>query len=209
MKLYNAIFPDLVAKGDWGYVNLNTLAKAMRNLLSLKEDENPCLSPVVFKKWVGFLHELNNINYSYGGFLEDRSILWKNHYQKPGEAIHYGLDFSVPLNTNVYMPVDGTLVDLMIDKDQDGGWGGRLIFNFDEYFLLFGHIVINDTSKDFYKAGDIIGTIAPATTNGGWWPHLHFQLMNKFDKDIDGYGSSESVAEKGILDPCILENLLK
>lgn len=196
----NALFPDLKGMGTWGHVDLNSFAIHMREIYDAATVASKCKDPYEFDKWVRFYHKLLGINYSYGGYLEDRKELWSGHYQEALKAVHYGVDFTVPECTSVHIPTDGVLIDKYIDTDQDGGWGGRLTFRTAHGHLLFGHLKITNTKKN-YTAGDLIGCIAPSDTNGGWWPHLHVQLMKEFTKDVDGYGAHYDGVSKDYICP--------
>lgn len=194
------LFPYLKGKGSWKYVDLNSFSVCMHEIYNKYTVEKICKNPYEFNKWINFYHKLLNCDFSYGGYLEDRQVLWGGHYQEALKAIHYGVDLTVPEGIPVHIPIDGKLIDIFIDKDQDGGWGGRLTFETKKGFLLFGHLDIS-TTKDNYSAGDIVGTIAGPERNGGWWPHLHVQLMKNFHKDVDGYGSYYMGIHKDFINP--------
>lgn len=199
LKFCNALFPGLKGMGSWGFVDLNAFSLCMNEIYDKDVVGKICKNPYEFDKWVKFYHKLLGINFSYGGYLEDRKDLWSGHYQEALKAIHYGVDFTVPEGTSVHIPVDGKLIDIFIDKDQDGGWGGRLTLK-PKRLSSFGHLEV-DKTKENYVAGDVIGKIAPPETNGGWWPHLHVQLMKNFDKSVDGYGSFYEGVEKDFICP--------
>lgn len=134
------------------------------------------------------VHERLGIEFSYGGYLEDRSFLMRDHYQKVGWTWHLGIDYTVPAGTPVHIPMGATLASFTVDKDQDGGWGGKAVFKAQDHFLIFGHLN-KITPKHSYEAGDLIGTIAPFESNGGWFPHLHVQAVRSYlnPHEVDGY----------------------
>ena len=62
-----------------------------------------------------------------------------------------------------------------------------------EYYFLYGHLM-NVTKKvgDDISAGEILGEIGTPELNGGWFPHLHLQVMDKKELNVpiqvvDGY----------------------
>ena len=202
LEFCHSLFPSL--NGVWGYVDLNYFSFCINKIYDQITVGKICKDPYEFDKWVKFYHKLLDVDFSYGGYLEDRRVLWSGHYQEALKAVHYGVDFTVPEGTPVHIPIDGKLIDNFNNGDQDGGWGGRLTFETQKGFLLFGHLDVTNI-KDSYSAGDVIGTIAPPEKNGGWWPHLHVQLMREFDKSVDGYGSRYDGMENDFIDPCFLK----
>lgn len=187
-KLIQAMFPKL--EGRWRKLNLNKYAKVLREDT---DGTNPLLDPKLFGEWVNLLHKTLGTDYSWGGYMEDREELLDGTYLQTRQRIHLGIDYWVPEGTHVVLPKDGKLVQSRYDPDQNGGWGGQLIFNIDEVYVIFGHLAkITEQYGKLYKKGDYIGEVAPIWGNGGWYPHLHLQCMMKFDANVDGYGTHDS-----------------
>jgi len=204
MKGYNVIrrlLPNL--EGDWAKLNINDIAVDACKLLNVgPNDPNPFLDPETVDNWLEFAHKLLGCDYSYGGYLENRSTLWRGHYHKPGEMIHLGVDLNVPEGEIVAMPTWGKLVYSFNDPDQNSGWGGKLIFECDQGYLLFGHLknIPNDIGT-IYSPDQYVGVVAEAKCNGGWVPHLHVQLMKEFNPNVDGYGPLYAGIENDYIDP--------
>src|SRR3989344_1544361 len=113
------IFPKL-RTGRWGEVNLNRESLAINLELT---------DPRVCETWVDRLHHFKGIEYSYGGFLENRATLWKHHYNAKSKAFtHLGIDITVPRYTEVTIPSPAEVVHVMENGDDEGGWGGRILF---------------------------------------------------------------------------------
>lgn len=196
------LFPELI-NARWGYLNANEMAKDICTALDVDSTKsNLFLDPYLAERWLNFIHKIKEIQYSWGGWLEDRSVLWSGHYQKPGECVHLGIDVNVPVGTPVYMPINGKLVHSFNDPDQNGGWGGKLIFQYKGGYLVLGHLdeIPNDLDAD-YEQGKKVGVIAKTERNGGWFPHLHVQTMRKFDPDVDGYSAYYTGIEKAFPNP--------
>ena len=172
---------------QWIHVNLNDLAKI---LAPMDVVENPFLDAQWVDNLLGAMQLPNNVHTcTYGGFLEDRSHLWRGHYFKKG-PVHLGVDFNVPKNVAVTLPCDGTLVESFQDPDQNGGWGGKVTYDCDGFFLTFAHlkeIPPEYRIGDKFLAGDGVGFTAAQTQNGGWFEHLHVQASRTFDPNRDGY----------------------
>ena len=210
------LFPTLLPE-NWGYLNLNDEAQK-----SIAQNYNlDFTNPNSCNAWIEKLHREKGIKYSYGGFLEERSTLWKEHYQKEtGAFVHLGVDYNVPANTFVTLPCDGVVVDVMHDKDQFGGWGGRIMWKLQtsnalslsssSLYLIYGHLgqpIFPEVGKQ-YRKGEIVGRIGESFENGGWHPHLHVQVMDEefikyfsYLKSIDGYLPQGHVLLSHIYDP--------
>lgn len=190
------IFPTL-KDTNWGLVNLNEYAKEFDKI-----EKNPLNDPEFCLKWVDNISKNLNVDYTFGGYLELRTTLWRGHYHNPKEMTHLGMDYNVPVYTPVTIPKKCKVEFTYKDMDQYGGWGGFIVFRLlntvlDEY-LIYGHLSHNslpDTGKIF-NPGDIVAKTGEMTENGGWYPHLHVQrfIKNKWDDSktnflkIDGYG---------------------
>jgi hypothetical protein len=179
------IFPQL-AGTRWRHVDLNDVATDLGRLLGpmLEQDQNPFLVPDVMDEWMHFLHKVMGVDYTYGGWLEDRAVLWAGHYHKPGETVHLGVDFNVEAGQDVHMPVGGILVHAENDGDQDGGWGGKVIFKCEgkeePFYLIFGHLknFVTDIGG-IYPPGSKIGVVAESDKNGGWGEHTARSVLQK------------------------------
>lgn len=178
----------------WGILDLNELAFAMVPPTL----PNPLLDAQKCAAWVRGLHTAHRIDYSYGGYWEDRKVLWRGHYHSPGKAIHLGVDYNVPEDTKVFCPSDATVVDSRRDADKNGGWGGRVILrNHAGLYLVIAHLDPKNLPlvDEHLREGSLIGKVGKWTVNGGWFPHLHIQAMRTFRTDFDGYGTG-SAAER-------------
>ena len=139
--------------------------------------------------------------YTIGGYLEDRTALWRG-FEGPSRMIHLGVDVNnLTEGEPVTVPCDATVVHVMRDTSASNGWGGRLIFRLatpfgDAEYLLYGHMRhdLPDVGTVF-KSGDTVGYVGGHTENGGWFWHIHVQLLTHIayvrdiaDPDrIDGY----------------------
>ncbi len=173
-------------KGNWKKnIWLNKYAKP---LLEDTEGKNPLLNIELMGEWLKLLHKTFGVDYSWGGWMEDREEMWEGTYLPKFCRFHLGIDFWVPVHTSVYLPKDGTLVYSRHDPDQEGGWGGQVIYKIGDLYYIFGHLKNVHTNLKDYKAGDFVGWVAEPEINGGWWPHLHLQCMKELDVNVDGYG---------------------
>jgi hypothetical protein len=115
--------------------------------------------------------------------------------------------------------VDGTLKYSFQDPDTDGGWGGKLIFEYQvpywhstntgatelktkPRYLILGHLknIVTEIDRP-YKRGDIVGVIAEPALSGGWAPHLHVRCCAEFNPDVDGYSPKKEGLENEFPNP--------
>lgn len=202
-KVNYMLFPKLKNK-TIGYLNLDTESKD----LGLKfQDVSQFLDPNFCEDFVNRLHEKNKIDYSYGGWLEDRSYLWHGSYmEKEKNFIHVGVDFNVPYMTKVCSDVTGKVVIVDADYPDVGGWGNRVIIYIpkEKVYIIYAHLDKKGLPKvgDKIIPGSTIGFVGKTPNNGFWFPHLHVQVVEKvyfeerWKKDIsliDGYVRKEDL----------------
>lgn len=182
----------------WSEVNLNKEAMAVQ---PAKQIRNPFLDPEICNSFVKYVTKLHEVDYTYGGLYEDRSYIWQGSYLKPDSSIHLGIDINVPFGTSISCPVDFKVVDIFIDPDNQGGWGGRIIVETKNGLVLFGHLEISSASLRLAAggknpAGTMLGFVAASTRNGGWYPHLHLQgidSIKSISSTLDGYGHISAI----------------
>lgn len=122
-------------------------------------------------------------------YLEDRShrLRW-THLIDEWRVYHLGIDIIAPAGTNIYSPLDGTVVESTIEPGKASyGWYVLIeyIVNWSSFFLLFGHL----DPETLHPIGSIrswesIGNIWSGEVNGGWTSHLHIQAFTWKDFDI-------------------------
>jgi len=210
-QLIRKLFEPDYALQRWAEVDLNKAA--VESLGSEIDDlDNPLIDPKFQTEYIERLHEQLSIDFSYTPYMEDRSTFWKGHYmmdEDPPRPIHLGIDFNVPANTFIFLPTYGETVFAIHDKDQKGGWGGRVDFfcRQENVYLIFGHL--DPSSALHFKGvqllnGIMIGFVGDTPVNGGWFPHLHLQCVSKEEYErhddpmkIDGYGAiSDDLRER-------------
>ncbi len=124
-----------------------------------------------------------------GGYGEIRSIYDSEQFVSEGlsgrkyRSVHLGLDLWTREGTEVYSPLDGRIYGVA-DHQVQGDYGGLVIVEHkvgqDNFFLLYGHLDPRSISRqigDDIKAGEKIAQLGARSVNGGWVPHLHFQLI--------------------------------
>ncbi len=162
------------------------------------------------------IKEKYNTKYTIGGYLEERSKLWEG-FEASKKMLHLGIDINnLEVGESVSVPCDATVFHVYKDKSVMNGWGGRLIFKLDQpylgaEYLMYGHLSheLPEVGTKF-KRDEIVASIGPATENGGWFIHLHVQLVTQKMIDrfpdlnmIDGYllDSDDFTPEEVSADP--------
>ncbi|HEU0369119.1 MAG TPA: aminotransferase class III-fold pyridoxal phosphate-dependent enzyme, partial [Candidatus Acidoferrum sp.] len=100
-------------------------------------------------------------------------------------TIHLGLDLFVVPGTAVCAPLDGT-VHLLAENTAELDYGPLLIMRHvtgdgEEFFTLYGHLS-RETLRELKPGqaiarGEIFAHVGTLHENGGWPPHLHFQVI--------------------------------
>ncbi|MDQ3395859.1 MAG: peptidoglycan DD-metalloendopeptidase family protein [Bacteroidota bacterium] len=140
-----------------------------------------------------------------GGYLENRTIYnqSENFNGEERRTIHLGIDIWAPEGTVVYAPLQGSLHSFNNNKGL-GNYGPTIVLEHNikqfTFFTLYGHL--SEQSLDFIKEGEtvkqgsLLGRIGSASVNGGWPPHLHFQIitdMQGFKGDFPGVAAPSKV----------------
>jgi len=129
-----------------------------------------------------------------GGYGEERPIYTGKAFggssaapRVPPRTHHIGVDITVPAGTVLYAPLAGTIWTVGNAAEQFD-YGGYIVLKHQipsgEYFYsLYGHLAPSSL-KDFgvgdrVDAGSRLAKIGAYEENGGWWPHLHLQLMTE------------------------------
>src|SRR5262249_13884731 len=98
-------------------------------------------------------------------------------------CIHMGIDLAAPVGTPVHAFFEGE-VYLAGDNRAPGDYGPtvitRHVLGGTELYALHGHLsrrtLEHATPGRRFAAGEVLAWIGDETENGGWNPHLHFQL---------------------------------
>lgn len=142
----------------------------------------------------------NGAKVGVGGYLEDRFIYnqSENFNGVERRTIHLGIDLWVVPETVVYTPLDG-VVHSFKNNSGFGNYGPTIILEHQtpefSFYTLYGHLTLDSLKilkeGDVVKTGDFLGRIGSASENGGWPPHLHFQIIT----DLEGnYGDFPGVS---------------
>lgn len=144
----------------------------------------------------------------YGGYMERRGIYMSEHFGNKDthpRCIHLGVDLWAKTNTPIYAPFDGKVHSYKYNAAKlDYGYTIILEHSVDGalFYSLYGHL--SDYNFDSLSVGkhitrgQIFCKLGSLQQNGGWPPHLHFQIIKNLGKHNGDYPgvSTEAEAEK-------------
>lgn len=128
---------------------------------------------------------VSNAVWTIGRYAERRAMYTADLFA--GErCVHAGIDIGGPVGTSVHAFFDGS-VHAAGYNAADGDYGHVIVT---EHVLgdvtiwaLCGHLDARSSARwqagDTFVAGDVLGWFGAAHENGGWSPHLHFQLARE------------------------------
>jgi 4-aminobutyrate aminotransferase-like enzyme/Ser/Thr protein kinase RdoA (MazF antagonist) len=118
-------------------------------------------------------------------------------------TIHLGIDLFAPPGTPVCAPLEG-VVHAVAHNDQPLDYGPTLILEHaagaedPPFYTLYGHLdpaVLDErTPGEEVRAGQVVAALGGIDDNGGWPPHLHFQIVADL---LDREGEFPGVAPPG------------
>jgi murein DD-endopeptidase MepM/ murein hydrolase activator NlpD len=161
--------------------------------LSVKNDqltEDVFVNTDAFGKWVN--KQLNDSSslYAIGGYDENRKIYSRSKVFDSKEddeeprRLHLGTDIWGKCNTPVISPLDGVVHSFAFNKNF-GDYGATIILSHyldgQSFHTLYGHLSLNSIKNlqegILIRKGDVFAEFGMQFENGGWPPHLHFQLI--------------------------------
>lgn len=135
---------------------------------------------------------------AFGGYLEERNLYSQSKLFKNDESeernIHLGIDFWVEAGTAVLAALDGKVYGFDNNIGQ-GNYGPTIILEHQVenqlFYTLYGHLSIESISNlelgTLFKKGQKIATLGNDSINGGYSPHLHFQIIKKLNNNFSDY----------------------
>ncbi|OIQ34374.1 MAG: peptidase M23 [Roseobacter sp. MedPE-SWchi] len=157
-----------------------------------------------------------------GEEFEDKGRIWLGYYHEPRliyaepafrkgpfkasnrRTVHLAVDAFAPDFTPMYAPLDG---EVFVVENRNGhlDYGGVIILRHetpagDPFYTLYGHL--DPECCDRLSPGDMIAKgeefcrLGDASMNGGWAPHVHFQLAlttEGIEADWPGVGDPDEM----------------
>ncbi len=202
-KTTGAQFPQLldptIRPEDYRFIDLSEENLAISGL---RMDE-----PAICQEYIENVLIKSGGKVAYGGYMEKRNLYNnQSRFAVAGSSrryIHLGVDLWVAAGTPVIAPINGR-VHSFANNVGTGNYGPTLILlhQYPDFYFhsLYGHLSPESIGfwepGNTFKAGELLGYLGDAGVNGGYAPHLHFQLI----RDMGGYSGDYP----GV---CALENL--
>ena len=122
-----------------------------------------------------------------GGYGEERAFYAQSTIfqgEKEARSIHLGIDIWMPAGAPVYAPWD-SVVHSFQDNNNFADYGPTIILSHQldnwEFYTLYGHLnresLTNLWEGKKIQKGEKFAEFGSAEVNGGWLPHLHFQIL--------------------------------
>ncbi|MDB3891813.1 aminotransferase class III-fold pyridoxal phosphate-dependent enzyme [Alphaproteobacteria bacterium] len=157
-----------------------------------------------------------------GHYLEPRLVYTEPAFFLGAHALdgrrtmHLGIDVFMPAGASLFAPYEGIIV-AAINRPQRLDYGGVVIMahetsDGDAFYSLYGHldpasIADLETGQHIAK-GETFAALGDVAVNGGWQPHVHFQIsvsLTHFgdarDHDWPGVGDADDVDYAAALYP--------
>ncbi|MCB0643010.1 MAG: peptidoglycan DD-metalloendopeptidase family protein [Phaeodactylibacter sp.] len=139
----------------------------------------------------------NKTQFAVGGYLEHRNLYQTENFIKsdqPTRDRHLGIDFWGPVGTPIYAPLDGIIHSFTYNAlPLDYGYTLILQHQLDGFIFhsLYGHLAKPTSAAPEpgtpVSKGELIAHFGPLPENGGWAPHLHFQLVIDLQGQVGDY----------------------
>ncbi|OCX51111.1 peptidase M23 [Mucilaginibacter sp. PPCGB 2223] len=141
----------------------------------------------LFSEWLFKTLKEKKCKYGIGGYFEHRT-LYNNKplFNTDGEPrnVHLGVDVWGDAGTMVKAPMQG-IVHSFADNSGAGNYGPTIILEHDldglKLYSLYGHLstdsLLGLSEGMAIEKDETLGEFGSSEENGGWAPHLHFQLM--------------------------------
>lgn len=127
-----------------------------------------------------------------GRYNEPRSDMYLAPQYNNERNIHMGIDIWAEAGASVYSLYEGEVAYLR-DNNRQGDYGPTIVLRYDLegtiLFALYGHLSRASLKQasigQFIRKGQKIAELGTEEENGGWVPHLHFQLATDDPQEAD------------------------
>lgn len=130
--------------------------------------------------------EVSSHQWGIGKYLEERKTLLRAYPNIIEEKRYYhlGLDIVVPYNTPMFSPLDAEVYKTGKETTV-GNYGGYIILKHDinnvVFYSFYGHLKTPHLCSvgDQIKAGQEFAFIGKESDSGGWFCHVHVQILTQ------------------------------
>lgn len=161
-----------------------------------------------FENYIESILRKNDAKIAFGGYNEERNLYKSsrlfNDEENEERNIHIGMDLWIKAETSILAALEGTVHSFDFNAGK-GNYGPTIILKHkienQTFYTLYGHLSVESIENleigTTFKKGQKMANLGDASVNGGYAPHLHFQII----KDIRDYlGDYPGVCSKKDLD---------
>lgn len=173
-----------------------------------------------FENYVENLLQKNDAKVAFGGYNEVRNLYKSsslfNEEESEERNIHIGMDLWIKAKTPILAALDGTVHGFDFNAGK-GNYGPTIILEHslenETFYTLYGHLSLESIENleigTSFKKGQKMATLGDAAINGGYAPHLHFQIIKEIKHYLGDYPGVCSKNDLGYyLENCPNPNLL-
>lgn len=140
------------------------------------------------ERFVFALLKKANAEIGHGGYAEHRHLYGRSENfdvrDEESRCIHLGIDLWGKLGTPIYAPLEGFVHSFQYNAAYLD-YGATIILEHEldgvKFYSLYGHLSMKSLEGlsvgQLIEKGKLIAHFGDYHENGGWAPHLHFQLM--------------------------------
>lgn len=169
-------------------------------LINLSESNRDLLeidikNPEIFENYIENILQKNKAKVAFGGYTEERNLYNENtHFSNNQRNIHIGIDLWTKAGTPVLAALDGRVYGFGFNSGK-GNYGPTIILEHtienNTFYTLYGHLstesIENLETGKFFSKGQTIATLGDSEVNGGYSPHLHFQIIKNLENNFSDY----------------------
>ncbi|MBW6418652.1 peptidoglycan DD-metalloendopeptidase family protein [Celeribacter sp. PS-C1] len=155
----------------------------------------PAFSDRKFDPWFENLREGDEMLYGYGLYGEKRSVYLADQYRDASgpepRARHLGIDIFAPAGLPITAPLAGRVHRVAYNADPLDYGHTVIVEHVTEdglsFWTLNGHLgqpIVSEGQE--VAAGQTLAPLGDWHENGGWAPHLHFQLITSLLSQTGG-----------------------
>lgn len=151
-----------------------------------------------FENYIENILQKNDAKVAYGGYNEKRNLykssLLFNNEENEERNIHIGMDLWIKAGTPILASLDGIVHGFDFNAGK-GNYGPTIILKHSvdtlTFYTLYGHLSIESIENleigTYFRKGQKIGTLGDSAVNGGYAPHLHFQIIKEIKDYLGDY----------------------
>lgn len=155
-------------------------------------------NPQDFENYIENYLKKNNAKVAFGGYNEERNLYKQtslfNNAQSDERNIHIGMDLWIKAKTSILAALDGKVYGFDYNTGA-GNYGPTIILEHtlenQTFYTLYGHLSLESIEDleigTIFTKGQTIATLGDSSVNGGYAPHLHFQIIKKIETNFSDY----------------------